>query len=84
MTTILFDSTRVKTTRNRLFGIGLSRPGVRRERVRPSAADLAWADANLNANTTQYEVIGQADSVIDQAAGEAGALTAMEAGYAPF
>lgn len=81
--TILFDSTRrVKATR-RNFACGLARPN--RERVAPyTAADLAWAAANLNANTRTYEVVGPADSLVDQGAGEAAAVAALEAGYCPF
>ena len=82
--TILFDATRpVKTARRKSFAIGVTRPN--RERRAPyTAADAAWWAANAPSNPTGYEVNGIADSIIDQAAGEAAALDRMEAGCPAF
>lgn len=83
MTAILFDSARTRKSTRRHFASGLARPN--RERPAPfTAADLAWAAGALNANTRTYEVVGPADSVVDQAAGEAAALDLMEAGCPAF
>jgi hypothetical protein len=81
---VIFDSTirRVKPV-SRPFALGLS--PERPERRAPfTAADLAWAAANLNATARDYTVVGPADSVVAQKAGEAAALDAFEAGYRPF
>lgn len=82
--TILFDATKPVKPARKPFGIGLSRELPRRTRPEPTAADMQWWAANSPANRTGYDVIGPADSIIDQTAGEAAALTALEAGYAPF
>lgn len=79
--TILFDATRrVKPTR-KPFGLGLSRDLPRRERPQPSAADAAWWAANSPSNTTGYDVLGPADSLIDAAAADALAQSRVDAGY---
>ena len=70
MTTILFDATKpVKSTR-RNFALGLTRTTARREKFEPSAIDLHEAAVILNANTTQYEVVGISDEGLARLAAE--------------
>ncbi len=81
MTTV-FDSTRpVKPSARKPFAAGLARTPARQPRFEPTPDDLAWAAANLNANTTHYEVIGQSDEAIDFAYGCALATARHEAGF---
>jgi hypothetical protein len=56
----------------------------REKRAPYTAADLKWAASNLNANTTQYEVVGRSDASIDFAAGCSMAQNRMDAGYPAF
>ena len=68
MTTLYPAPAAVKSPR-RMFALGLAKPN--RERVAPyTAADLAWAAAELNAWAADYEVEVPADFVLDQMAGE--------------
>lgn len=80
MTTI-FDSARpVKTTR-KPFARGLKAAPVRQPYT---AADLAWAAANLNASSRDYVVTGPADSLLEQMAGASSSLDRLEAGIPCF
>jgi hypothetical protein len=66
----------------RPFAAGLN---ARPERRTPyTAADLAWAAANLNASTTQYEVDAPGHAAMEQAAGCALAQARLDAGYRVF
>lgn len=82
MTKVLFDSTKVNHP-TRLFGLGLAANSnrTRRPRFEPSPADAAWWSQNSPANTTGYEVLGPADSLIDVAAADALAQSRVDAGY---
>jgi hypothetical protein len=77
---IIFDSTARRVNR-KPFAAGLT---INPPRAPFTTADLAWAAANLNANATDFVVVGPADSVLDQKAGESVALNAFEAGYRNF
>ncbi len=77
--TILFDATRpVKSTRN-TFGRGIA--PARPARFVPSQADLNWAAQHLNATATDYDVIGPADFIVEEAAREFAMRTAMDNGH---
>ena len=52
----------------------------RRLPVGPSDADRRWAAANLNADTTQYEVAGMSEAAMDSAARDSAELDRVSRG----
>ncbi len=79
---IVFDSTRPVNV-NKSFGAGLARPSTRRNGPLDgkSDADIRYAAEALNADARDFETIGFADAVIEDAAGCALASARMDAGY---
>lgn len=73
--TILFDATRKVKTARRVFGQGIPVGDCRQPY---SAADLAWAAANLNASATDYAVVGLTDDAYDRMAAEAAEQSRMD------